>query len=194
MPHSDTTTDCARGREMRLYRFTVNVPSKDVPMKFVTEFANFQLNKAIKEKEALVSGGKTPEEVQTALGETYKMEGDKLKHFVNALDIASQNSENLKRVLVVSLAETEKAPAKATKIEEHHYVPEFHVDPKRQAPSKDDRGGKGGRGGRGGGRGGGDRGKKESPWGLSPEEQAAKKAKGAGGPTPNPTPNPTPKK
>lgn len=150
-------------------------------MKSVTEFANFTLSQALKTKSALAAEGKTPEEILTSLGKTFKFEGDRLKHFVNAIEVAGQNSENLKRVLVVSLNEGENAPAKALKVEEHHYVPEFHVDPKKNAGKKDDAGkGRGGRGGRGGGGRGGDRSKKESPWGLSPEEKAAKNNKGGG--------------
>jgi hypothetical protein len=76
----------------------------------------------------------------------------------------------------MSLNEGENAPSKSTKIEELHYVPEFHVEAK-PAQQKDDR--KGGKQRRGG-KGGGD--KKSSPWGLSPEEKAAKK----GGPAAKP--------
>ncbi len=142
-------------------------------MKAVTEFANFTLVKANQTKTALLAEGKTPEEVQTSLGEAFKFEGEKIGFFVQALEVFSQNSDNLKRILVMRLAEGEKAPHKSTQIEDLVYVPEFYVDPKvRAQAAKEKRGGKG-RGGKGG-RGGGDRGKKESPWGLSPEEKAAK--------------------
>jgi hypothetical protein len=102
------------------------------------------------------------------------MEGDKLKHFITALDVASQNMERLSRVLVASLNEGEKIPPKAEKIEEHYYIPEFQIDlkaleaQKAQAKAAD---GKGGRKGR-------NSGPKESPWGLSPEQKAAKKGGG----------------
>lgn len=146
-------------------------------MRSVTEFANFTLNQAIQKRDALAAEGKSPEEVQAGLGEAFKCEGDKLKHLVNAIEVASQNKENLKRVLVVSLAEGEKAPAKAVQVEEHYYVPEFHVEAKKAAqPSADQKGGRGGRGGGRGGKGKGGGGKgKESPWGLSPEEKEAKR-------------------
>lgn len=145
-------------------------------MKSVTEFANVNLKQGLQAKDAFEKEGKTPEEVQTSLGEKLKMEGDKLKHFWHALTVAVAHPENLKRVLVVALGEGEREPAKATKVEEHHYVPDFHVDPKRAQPVKDD--GKGGRGGnRGGQRGGGKggAGPKESPWGLSEEQKKEKK-------------------
>jgi hypothetical protein len=77
----------------------------------------------------------------------------------------------------MSLNEGENVPAKAAKVEEHYYVPEFQVDPKAAAKKVE---AKGGRGGKGGGKGG-DRagGAKESPWGLSPEQKAEKAAKSA---------------
>lgn len=141
-------------------------------MRSVTEFATITLNKGLTAKTALAAEGKSPEEIQTSLGEQFKMEGDKLKYFVNALDVASANLSNLKRVMVVSLAEGETAPQKATQVEEMHYVPEFIVQVKAAAPAD----AKGGRGGRGGGRGGNNRGdsKKGSPWGDAPEVKAAK--------------------
>lgn len=141
-------------------------------MKAVTEFPSFTLTKGITAKNALAAEGKNPEEIQASIGETFKYEGDKLKHFLNAVDVAGQNGTNLKRVLVVSLNEGEVAPAKATKVEEHYYVPEFLIT-SAPAPKADAKGGKfGGRGGGKGGKGGG--GPKSSPWGLSPEEKAAK--------------------
>lgn len=141
-------------------------------MKSVTEFPNWTLNKALQTKTALASEGKTPEEISVSLGETYKYEGDKLKHFINAIDVAGANPDKLKRVMVVSYGEGEAVPPKATKVEEHHYVPEFLTEAKPAAP-QDARGG--GRGGRGGGRGDKKGGPKSSPWGMSPEELAAKK-------------------
>lgn len=142
-------------------------------MKSITEFTSFTLTNALKTKASLTEGGKSPEEIQQSLGETFKYEGDKLKHFVNALEVAGQNPEKLKRILVVSLAEGETAPAKAIKVEETHYIPEFIVENKFQAPQKADA-----KGGRPGARSGGGKGKpsgpKSSPWGMSPEEKAAK--------------------
>lgn len=141
-------------------------------MKLVTEFASFTLNKALKMKTSLLGEGKSPEEVQQSLGETFKLEGDKLKHFVNALDVAGQNPENLKRVLVVTLAEGENAPAKSTKVEDTHYAPEFLIS-KSYAEAQKSRGTQN--------KGRGRDSKKGSPWGLTPEEKAAK---GSGGPKP----------
>jgi hypothetical protein len=140
-------------------------------MKSVTEFPSFTLTKALQTKAALVADGKTPEEIQTSLAETFKLEGDKAKFFMNALEIAGQNTQNLKRVVVVTLNEGETAPAKATKVEDHHYIVEM-ITTARPATDAGDK--SHGRGGRGKGRGGDN--KKGSPWGMSPEEKAAKNA------------------
>ena len=144
-------------------------------MKSITEFAKVALANGLAKKTALEAEGKSAEEAQIALGEAMKMEGDKLKHFIAAIGLAKDNETNLKRILVVSLNEGEAAPAKAIKIDEHYYIPEFHVEVKFQARHKPEPKG----GGKGKGRGGrGDRGgkPKESPWGKSPEERAAKGA------------------
>ncbi len=148
-------------------------------MKSVTEFWSFALLPGIQTKTALAAEGKTPEEILAAIGEKHKMEGDKLKHFCNAIDVAAANLDKLSRVLVVSLAEGENPPAKSTKIEEHHYIPDFKIEPKAVAATRADA--------KGGGKG--DRkqnkGPKESPWGLSPEQKAAKKGAGAKNSKPN---------
>ncbi len=139
-------------------------------MKAITEFPSFVLSKGLTAKNALTTAGKTPEEISASIGETFKFEGDKLKHFLAAIDL-SANTKDLKRIMVVGLAEGETAPAKAVKVEEHYYIPESLIlsAPVKAAPEKGGRGGKGGgRGGKGGG------GPKGSPWGMSPEEKAAK--------------------
>lgn len=139
-------------------------------MKSVTEFFTFKLVKGIDAKAALVTEGKTPEEIEQSLSEAFKFEGDKLKHFVNSMEVASSNMENLMGIQVVSLNEGETIPEKAVKIEEHYYVPEFKstkpAPAKAAVKSKD--GGKGGKK---------NKGPKPSPWGLTPEEKAAKKGK-----------------
>ena len=53
-----------------------------------------------------------------------------------------------------------------------HYVPEFVIMSRPVAAETDRKGGRGGRKGGGNNRGGDS--KKGSPWGLSPEEKAAK--------------------
>lgn len=143
-------------------------------MKAVTEFASFTLNKALTTKASLLAAGKTPEEIQTSLGETFKLEGEKLSYFVQAIEVATQNTTNLKRVLVVKLNEGETAPAKSTEVEGVHYVPEFlNLAPAKPAVKAD---------GKFGGRGNQKSGPKSSPWGMSPEEKAAKNKKPAAAP------------
>ncbi len=136
-------------------------------MKSVTEFWSVNLQKGLKAKADLMAGGKTPEEIPAAIGEAFKFEGDKLKHFINAMEVASQNPEKLARVLVVSLNEGETAPPKAVKIEESHYVPEFQMEPRpvNTAKTPPARGGQGGgKGKRGDGpRGGGPKKDGKSP-------------------------------
>ena len=142
-------------------------------MKAITEFPSFVLTKGLTAKNALSKEGKTPEEISASIGEAFKFEGDKLKHFLAAIDL-SATTKDLKRIMVIGLNEGETAPAKAVKVEEHYYIPESLIlsAPVKAAPdSKGGRGGKGG-GGRGGGKGAG--GPKGSPWGMSPEEKAAK--------------------
>jgi hypothetical protein len=140
-------------------------------MKSITEFAMPTLTKFSTAKAALTTEGKTPEEISAALGESFKLEGDKLKFIMAASDLAA-GKPSVRRVVVVSFAEGEVAPAKYQKIEETHYLVET-LEPVKApvaaaAPTKG--------GGRGGPRkgGGGDR-PKSSPWGMSPEEVAAKK-------------------
>ncbi len=138
-------------------------------MKVFTEFPGFILSKALLAKNALAAENKTPEEIQASLGETFKYEGEKLNHFVRALDVMGTEISNLRRVVVMTLAEGENPPARSTKVEEHYYVLDVPVltgsKPGQKPEPKKRQGGKG------------DRGPKESPWGLSPEEKAAKKAK-----------------
>lgn len=137
-------------------------------MKSVTEFPSFILTKGLATKTSLAAEGKTPEEIQAGLGESFKFEGDKLKHFVSAIDVAAANPKDLRRVLVISLAEGENPPPKAVQSEEHYYVPDMLVLSAPAAAPSGKGGRKGGRGGKGGG------GPKGSPWGLSPEEKAEK--------------------
>ena len=149
-------------------------------MKSITEFALHTLNNGLAARTALTTEGKTPEEISASLGTTFKYEGDKLKHFMAALDVAAANAENLSRVLVVSLNEGESAPAKAVKVEEHHYVPEFKTAPRpvnltktdpKAAQRKDKKDGR----------------PKTSPWGLTPEEKAAKGKGGGAAKAPKPS-------
>jgi len=139
-------------------------------MKSVTEFPNFKLLQGLKTKSELTAAGKTPEEITAQFGETYKLEGEKLTYFLNAVEVASQNTEKLVRVKVVQFNEGESAPPKAVKIEEHTYIPEFQKEAGKVFLGKPQKGGGNNQKKKDG--------PKESPWGMSPEQIAAKKAGG----------------
>ena len=140
-------------------------------MKSITEFAQPILQKVLAAKTALASEGKTPEEIAASLGETFKIEGDKLKYIQAAADLVV-DKPSFRRVVVTSFAEGETAPAKYQKIEDTHYLVETLELAKPAAPAVATKGG--GRGGpRPGGKSAG--GPKTSPWGASPEEIEAKK-------------------
>ena len=144
-------------------------------LKAVTEFPAYTLTKALAAQAALVAEGKNPDEIKETLAASYKLEGEKLGYFMHALEVATNHTENLKRILVVKLNEGETAPAKAVQKEEVHLIPEFLI--LAGAVSMKPADGKGAR--RGGGRGNKNQGPKGSPWGLSPEEKAAKNKKPA---------------
>lgn len=139
-------------------------------MKSVTEFPNFKLLQGVKAKAELTAAGKTPEEVSQQFGETFKLEGEKLTYFLNAVTVASENMEKLIRVKVVQFNEGETAPPKSVKIEEHTYIPEFQKEAGKPFLGKPQKGG--------GNQNKKSSGPKESPWGLSPEQLAAKKGGG----------------
>lgn len=129
-------------------------------MKALTEFPTHVLVKGIQAKTALAAEGKTPEEIQTSIGETFKYEGDKLKYFMNSLEVAGTNMEKLTHVRVLSLGEGESVPPKASKVDEQYYVPYFAMPPGKPMTQKVAVGGNKGKGKggrddkRGGGRGG----------------------------------------
>jgi hypothetical protein len=133
-------------------------------MKAVTEFPNHTLAKGLQAKAALTTEGKTPEEIEQSMGEMFKFEGDKLKCFITALDVANDNMEKLIRIRIIKFDEGETIPPKATKIEDVHYVPVFATPPGKPMTEKPvfKTGAK-------------KTGPKSSPWGMSPEEIAAKK-------------------
>jgi hypothetical protein len=137
-------------------------------MKTITEFSGFQLSAALKKFAELSTSGKTAEECAQEMGSLYKLEGDKLKYFLAALDVAKAKPNHLKRVLVFSLNEGEKAPAGAIEKEGTHYASEFFYvpEPKKNQKREGKHFGGKGRGGKGrgkgrGGKGGGDRDRNE---------------------------------
>ena len=136
-------------------------------MKTLTEFAPITLKNALKTKQELTAAGKTAEELPAAMGETLKLEGDKLGFIMTALDLAETRLEGLKRVLVMSLAEGENKPSDGVEKDGKIYLVE-HDTAIATPGARDERGGgrdgkrgggrdgkRGGGGGRDAGRGGG---------------------------------------
>ncbi len=139
-------------------------------MKAVSEFPAHTLIKGLAAKAALVNEGKSEEEIVTSLGETFKFKDNRLKYFVAAMGVAEPNTENLYRVRLFTYGEGETVPEKAVQIDEVYYIAEFFSGatgpkPVTGKPDPKARGGKKDR----------PQGPKSSPWGLSPEEIAAKK-------------------
>lgn len=135
-------------------------------MRSITEFAPILLQKVLSAKNTLTTEGKTPEEVSQSVGESCKLEGDKLKYALAAADLIKDKT-GVRRVLVVSFAEGEDAPAKYQKVEENYYLVEtleLNKPAATQERSNERRGPKKG----------GPKTPKSSPWGMSPEEKAAK--------------------
>ena len=138
-------------------------------MKSVTEFFSHKLIKGNTAKAALLAEGKTPEEIELSIGETFKLEGEKLKFFVNSMAVAEENAEKLGRILVFKVEEGESVPPKAVLVEEHCYIPEFQKAGLAAVTKKAEKGK-----GAGQKKGKKNDGPKPSPWGISPEEKAAK--------------------
>ncbi|MCM0606135.1 MAG: hypothetical protein KA715_08600 [Xanthomonadaceae bacterium] len=128
-------------------------------MKTLTEFASVHLTRGLTLVTELTTAGKPPEEQQAALTETFKFEGDKLKHFTQALITIKEKSAQIKRVVVLTLSEGEAAPQGATQLEGHAYLAEYFPAPfnpnEKKADNRNERGGRDGKKGgkRGGGRG-----------------------------------------
>jgi hypothetical protein len=145
-------------------------------MKSITEFAQPILQKVLAAKAALTTEGKTAEEISASVGESFKLEGEKLKYVLAAADLVDGKTA-VRRVLVASFAEGETAPVKYQKIEETHYLVEMLELAKVAAPVATKLGARGGNSGPR--KAGGPSGPKTSPWGASPEEIAAKKKSSA---------------
>ncbi|MCM2353196.1 MAG: hypothetical protein NDI63_06215 [Pseudobdellovibrio sp.] len=135
-------------------------------MKSITEFQFPTLQKILTAKTTLTAEGKSPEEVATAIGESFKYEGDKLKYALAASDLVAGKT-SVRRVLVASANEGETPAANYQQVDGTYYqIESFNAKP-YVAPAKTDV--------RGGGKKGGRRdGPKGSPWGMSPEELAHK--------------------
>lgn len=95
-------------------------------MKTLTEFPALNVKLAHKTREDLKTGGKTDEEIPQALGEALKLSGERLTFMMSALEIIGTQLNDLKRIVVFSLAENEKQPAKAIQKGEHYFLAEYY--------------------------------------------------------------------
>ena len=141
-------------------------------MKAMSEFPVHILTKGLTAKATLAAEGKSEDEIATSLGETFKFKDNRIKYFMVALGVAESQLEKLYRIRVFSFSEGETIPEKAVKVEDLHYIPEFFnptPGPKPITVKPDPKAG------RSGGKKDRPKGPKASPWGLSPEEIAAKK-------------------
>jgi hypothetical protein len=120
-------------------------------MKTMTEFSAFTLrdahSKAREIHAALQTEGKPAEELEQAKKETlnayltekFKLEGEKLELFLKALEVAEakpRELENLKRVVVYTIAEGEKVPGNVIQRESHAFGAEYLASLR---PQKQDR-------------------------------------------------------
>lgn len=138
-------------------------------MKTLTEFSAANLRaaqKTISDTHASEAAqGKTPEELTALVSEALKCEGDKFKHLSQALEMLKSRGDGLKRVLVMTVGEGEKAPQGAVAVEAFHYLAEYFPQAAsasrgRDSYDRDPRGRRDGRrGGRDGDRKGGGRGR-----------------------------------
>lgn len=153
-------------------------------MKTLTEFDGFRLKNALSKKTELTTAGKTAEELPAALGEELKLEGDKLTHFLAALEVAEARPDGIKRVVVFSVDEGKSAPKGALQKGDKWYLAEYFASaPTRQGRNnnRDDRGGRGKGKGKGKGRGGRDRGDRRGGGGGRGERPEANAAAGTSG-------------
>jgi len=126
-------------------------------MKHITEFFGHSLTAALVKDKELAASGKSPEELASAreqlLTELTKFEGDKLKHFMAALEAIAAKPDRIKRVVVWQVSEGEKAPKAALARDGFIYLVEHfpHAHGPAQPGRKQEenrRGQKGKRGGR----------------------------------------------
>ncbi len=109
-------------------------------MKTLTEFPGINLKNAARIHKDLAASGKTPEELTPALGESLKLEGDRLQFLVHSLEIVGTRLEDLKRVVVYApVQEGEKTPTGVVQKGDHFYLVEYYPSLAKKDP---ERGGK----------------------------------------------------
>ncbi len=122
-------------------------------MKTITEFPGMNLKNAAKTRQDLMTSGKTLEELPQALGEALKLEGNKLTCLMDSLEIIDTKFEDLKRVVVFTLNEGEKAPQGLTQKGDHYFLVEYYPSLTPKKPTQDEQKGRSGKRDRKGKRG-----------------------------------------
>lgn len=130
-------------------------------MKTLTEFNGSHFNNLEKQRAELVAAGKTPEELTAALGEVLKLEGDRLKAILAAEELVKGKIAGLKRIVVIQLAEGEKAAGGLVERDGLYFAVEHFPSGIQKPKAPEDRDPRGGRGKKGGKKGG-DRGGRDN--------------------------------
>lgn len=123
--------------------------------KTITEFDGFKLNLARTFQNELKNSGKTEEEVAQAMAAQYKLEGDKLKIFLDAIAVSESKFQHLKRIVVYQPEEGKTNPPGSMDKDGKAYLAEYFFVPqaKKERPSfKKGRGKRFSKKGKGGGR------------------------------------------
>lgn len=97
-----------------------------VSMKTLTEFPALNVKLAHKTRADLKTSGKTDEEIPQALGEALKLSGERLDFMMSTLEIVGTQLNDLKRVVVFSINEKEKQPAKSVQKGDHFFLAEYY--------------------------------------------------------------------
>jgi hypothetical protein len=113
-------------------------------MKTITEFNSIVFSDTLAKLQTWTTENKTAEEIETLVGEATKLEGERIKLLLNAVEITKTKMSHLKRVVVLTAAEGEKAPDGMIAKDAHFFLIEHHsTAPRKEAPKDDSFGGKG---------------------------------------------------
>lgn len=96
------------------------------------------MSQVFKRQAELAAESKTEEEQKPLIGETLKVEGEKLDRMLAAAAVAKKRPDYLKRVVVLQLNEGEKAPQNAVQVGELYYLCEYFPQPETKRPQKRD--------------------------------------------------------
>ncbi len=95
-------------------------------MKTLTEFQAPQIKAAVIKKQELVTAGKTAEEIPPLMSESLKIEGDRLTCLLNALEIIQNKTNDIKRIVVYTLEESEIKNTPKNVIDGKYFSAEYY--------------------------------------------------------------------